>query len=65
MAQLDARPTGDQEITGSIPTGSSIILLWRLILKIFYGHSVSSTVKKGSCQFLAKDCAQVLVNRIA
>ena len=32
MAQSDARPTGDQEVAGSIPAGSGNILSWRLIM---------------------------------
>ena len=39
MAQLDAGLTGDQEVMGSIPSGSGNILSWRLIMKCFYGHS--------------------------
>ena len=35
VAQSDARPTGDQEIVGSIHAGSRNILLGRLIMKIF------------------------------
>ena len=35
MAQLDARPTGDQEIAGSTPAEVCNILFWRLILKYF------------------------------
>ena len=35
MAQSDARPTGEQEIAGSIPAGSGNMLLWRLIMKYF------------------------------
>ena len=34
-AQPDARPIGDQEVVGSIPARSDIILLWRLIIKKF------------------------------
>ena len=33
LAQSDARPTGDQDVAGSIPTGSGNILPWRLIMK--------------------------------
>ena len=54
-AQLDARPAGDQEVTGSIPTRSSSILSLEI------DHEIFSVVKKGSCQFLVKECAQVLV----
>ena len=37
MAQLDARPTGDQEVAGStpLPAGSEIILSWRFDHEIF------------------------------
>ena len=35
VAQLDARPTGDQEVTGFIPAGCSNSLWWRLIMKYF------------------------------
>ena len=32
---MDARLTDDQEVAGSIPSGSDNILSWRLIMKIF------------------------------
>ena len=35
VAQLDVPPIGYQEVPGSIPAGSSNILSWRLIMKIF------------------------------
>ena len=35
VAQLDARPTGDLEVTALFPTGSGKILSWRLIMKYF------------------------------
>ena len=63
MAQLDARPTGDQEVTGLIHARSGNISLWRLIMKYFlWSFSPFCCFKKGSCQFLAKECAQILVN---
>ena len=56
---LDARPTSDQEVAGSTPAEVGNILSWR------FGHEIFSTVilslrwfKKGSCQFLAEECAQ-------
>ena len=62
VAQLDARLTGDQEVMDFISLGSSNILLWRLIMKYFLkSFSPSHCFKKGSCQFLAKECAQILV----
>ena len=33
VAQLDARPIGDQEVTGSTPTEVGNILSWKLIMK--------------------------------
>ena len=32
MVQSDTRPTGNQEVAGSIPAGSDNILSWRLII---------------------------------
>ena len=59
------RPTGDQEVAGSIPAGSDNILSWRLIMKYFLrSFSPFRRFKKGSCHFLAKECAQVLVKRL-
>ena len=36
------RPTGDQEVAGSNPAEAGNILSWKLIMKFFYGHSLSS-----------------------
>ena len=59
VAQLDARLTGDQEVAGSTPAEVGNILSWRLIMKYFLqSFSPSRWFKKGSCQFLAKECAQ-------
>ena len=59
LAQLDARPTGDQEVVGSTPAEIGNILSWRLIMKYFLrSFSPFRWFKKGSCQFLAKECAQ-------
>ena len=53
------RPTGDQEVAGSTPAEVGIILSWRLIMKYFLrSFSPFRWFKKGSCQFLAKECAQ-------
>ena len=58
MAQSDTLPTEDQ-VAGSIPTESGNILLWRLIIKYsLRSFSLFLRFKKGSCQFLAKECAQ-------
>ena len=59
VAQLDAHLTGNQEVTGSTPAEVGNILLWRLIMKYFlWSFSPFHWFKKGSCQFLAKECAQ-------
>ena len=53
------RPTGDQEVVGSTPAEVGNILSWRLIMKYFLrSFSPFRWFKKGSCQFLAKECAQ-------
>ena len=53
------RPTRDQEVAGSIPAEVGNILSWRLIMKYFLrSFSPFRWFKKGSCQFLAKECAQ-------
>ena len=61
VAQSDGHPTGDQEVTGSIPTRPAT----------FFDHEIFSTVifpfcwfKKGSSQFLVKEFAQVLINHL-
>ena len=60
MAQLDApsdwKPGGS---AGSTPAEVGNILLWRLIVKYFLrSFSPFRWFKKGSCPFLAKECAQ-------
>ena len=35
MAQLDARPTGDQEVAGSTPAGLATFFRGNLIMKYF------------------------------
>ena len=59
VAQLDACPTGDQEVAGSTPAVSATFFRGDLIMKYFL-QSFSSFrwFKKGGCQFLAKECAQ-------
>ena len=53
------RPTGDQEVAGSTPADVGNILSWRLIMKYFLrSFSPFRWFKKGSSQFLAKECAQ-------
>ena len=62
VAQLDARPTGDQKIAGSTPAVGNI-LPWRLIMKNFLrSFSPFRWFKKGTCQFLAIESAQYWLN---
>ena len=42
MAQLDARPTGDREVGGSISTGSATFFHGDWSWNIFYSHSLPS-----------------------
>ena len=41
-AQLDVRPTGDQEIVGLTPAGLATFFRGYLIRKFFYGHCLPS-----------------------
>ena len=53
------RPTGDQEVAGSTPAEAGNILSWWLIMEYFLrSFSPFRWFKKGSCQFLAQECAQ-------
>ena len=42
MAQLDARPTGDLEVAGSIPAGLATFFCEDWSWNIFYDHSLPS-----------------------
>ena len=42
MAQLDARPTDDQEVACSTSAGPATFFRGDLIIKYFYGHSFPS-----------------------
>ena len=77
VAQLDARLTCDQDVAGSIPPPpppppqvqqhSSEQHLWSMVMKYFpviISLLLIQEVKKGSCQFLATECAQGLVSRL-
>ena len=60
MAQLDVRPTGDQEVAGLTPARLATFFLGDLVMKYnFYGHSLPFTdSRRAVCQCLAKECAQ-------
>ena len=58
-AQLDARPTGDQEFAGSTPAESATFFRGDLIIKCFLrSFSPLHWFKKGSCPFMAKEYEQ-------
>ena len=42
VAQLDARPTGDQTVAGSTPAGAAAFFRGDWSGNIFYGHSLPS-----------------------
>ena len=55
----DARPTGDQEVSGLTPARSATFFRGDLIMKYFLrSFSPFHWFKKGSYQFLAKEFAQ-------
>ena len=61
MAQLDAHPTGDQEVAGSTPACSATFFRGdpRCDHEIFSMVILSLLlIQEGQCQFLAKECAQ-------
>ena len=65
VGQSAPRLTCDQVVAGSIPARSVNILLLTLIMKYFLqAFSPFCLFKRDSCQFLTKECAQVLVNCI-
>ena len=65
VAQSVQFQTGDCEVAESNPSRSGNILTWRFNVKYFvWSFSAFRWFKKGSCQFLAKECAQVQVNRL-
>ena len=65
VAQSDACPTSDQDGAGLISAGSGNIRSKKLIMKYFLRlFSPLRRFQKDSCQFLAKECVEKLVNRL-
>ena len=58
VAQSDSRPTGDQEVAGSIPAGSGNIEIDHDTF--CYGHSLPSADSRRA----VVRCAQILFNRV-
>ena len=61
MVQLDARPTGNQEVVGS--TGSATFCRGDSIMKYFYRHSFSSVDSRWAVVSFWQMCT-ILVHRI-
>ena len=62
LAQLDARPTGDQEVAGSTPAEVGNILLWRFEHEIFSMVILSHPlIQEGQ---LSVSGERILVNRL-
>ena len=59
MAQFDARPTGDQEVSGSIPTGSATFFRGDLIMKHFL-----QSIQEGQLLVPGEKMCTILVNRL-
>ena len=55
MAQLYARPTGDQEVAGSTPAEVGNILSWRLITKYFLRSFPSADSRRAVASFWRKN----------
>ena len=58
VAQLDACLTGDQEVAGSASAEAAAFFHGKIDHEIFSTVIPFLRFKKGSCQFLAKECAQ-------
>ena len=65
MAQLDARPTGDQEVAGSTPTEVGNILSWKIDHEIFSTVILSlPLIQEGHLSVSGERMCTILVNRL-
>ena len=65
VAQLDARPTGDQEVAGSNPAGVGNILSRRLVMKIISTVILSPPlIQEGQLSVSGERMWTILVNRL-
>ena len=65
VAQLDASPTGDQEVAGSTPAEVGNILSWRLIMKIFSTVILSlPLIQEGQLSVSCERMCTILVNHL-
>ena len=63
VAQLDARPTGDQ-VVGSTPAEVSKILSWRVIMKYFLRSFSPFPIQEGQLSVSKERMCTILVNRL-
>ena len=65
MAQLDARPTGDQDVAGSTSAEVGNILLWRFDHEIFSTAILSlPLIQEGQLSVSGERMCTILVNRL-
>ena len=64
VAQLDARPTGDQEVAGSTPVGLATFFRGELSLNIFFCYSLPSVVQEGQLLVSGEKICIILFNSI-
>ena len=64
VAELDARPTGDQEVAGSTPAEVGNILSWRFDLEIFSSLILSLPLNQEGHFFSGERMCTILVNRL-
>ena len=62
VAQLDARPSGDQEVGGSTPAKVGNILSWRLIMKFSTVILLLPLIQKGQLSVTGERMCTILVN---
>ena len=63
MAQLDAHPTGDEEVAGSTPAGSATFFRGDLIMKYFL-RPFSALIQEGQLSVSGERMCTKLVNRL-
>ena len=65
VAQLDARPTGDQEVAGSTPAEVGNILSWRFDYEIFSTVNLSlPLIQEGQLSVSGERMCTILVKRL-
>ena len=62
VAQLDARPTGDQEVAGLTHAGSATVFRGDLIMKYFLRSFSLLLIQEGQLSVSGKRMCTILVN---